>query len=52
MREAHEDALRTCDGVVVLYGSGNDFWLRRKLTDLEKSPGLAAPSLRRKSASA
>jgi len=40
VREAHEDALRTCDGVVVLYGSGNDFWLRRKLTDLEKSPGI------------
>ena len=40
VREAHEDALRTCDGVVVLFGSGNDFWLRRKLTDVEKSPGI------------
>jgi hypothetical protein len=40
VREAHEDALRTCDGVLVLYGSANELWLRRKLTDIQKSPGF------------
>jgi hypothetical protein len=40
VREAHEDALRTCDGVVLLYGAGSELWLRRKLTDVQKSPGI------------
>ena len=39
LREAHEESLRTCDGVVVFAGAGNDAWLRRKLTDIQKSPG-------------
>jgi hypothetical protein len=39
VREAHEEALRTCDGVVVFSGAGNEAWLRRKLTEIQKSPG-------------
>ena len=39
VREAHEETLRTCDGVVVFSGAGNEAWLRRKLTDVQKSPG-------------
>lgn len=39
VREAHEDALRTCDGVLLFYGQGNEAWLRRKLTEVQKSPG-------------
>jgi len=39
VREDHEDNLRTCDGVVVLYGAANEVWLRRKLRELQKSAG-------------
>jgi hypothetical protein len=39
IREFHEESLRTCDGVLVLFGAANDAWLRRKLTDIQKSPG-------------
>ena len=39
IREAHEDALRQCDGVLLFYGNANEAWLRRKLTDVQKSPG-------------
>jgi hypothetical protein len=39
VREAHEEALRTCDGVLVVYGAANEAWLRRKLTEIQKSPG-------------
>ena len=39
IREFHEDSLRTCDGVLVLFGAANEAWLRRKLTDIQKSPG-------------
>jgi hypothetical protein len=39
IREFHEDSLRTCDGVLVLFGAANEAWLRRKLTDVQKSPG-------------
>jgi hypothetical protein len=39
VREAHEDALRQCDGVLLFYGSANEAWLRRKLTEVQKSPG-------------
>jgi hypothetical protein len=49
VREAHEDALRTCDGVLLFYGNANEAWLRRKLTEVQKSPGngrtKAAPEL-------
>ncbi|HEV8393080.1 MAG TPA: hypothetical protein VGQ37_02350 [Vicinamibacterales bacterium] len=39
VREAHEDALRQCDGVLLFYGNANEPWLRRKLTEVQKSPG-------------
>ena len=39
IRELHEDNLAHCDGVVILYGSGNELWLRRKLRELQKAPG-------------
>jgi hypothetical protein len=39
IREAHEDALRQCDGVLLFYGNANEAWLRRKLTEVQKSPG-------------
>jgi TIR domain/Domain of unknown function (DUF4062) len=39
IREDHEDNLRTCDGVVVIFGAGNECWLRRKLRELQKSAG-------------
>ena len=49
LREAHEEALRTADGVVLLFGAGNEAWLRRKLTEIQKSPGYgrtkAAPEV-------
>lgn len=39
IREAHEDTLRQCDGVLLFYGNANEAWLRRKLTEVQKSPG-------------
>ena len=39
VREDHEENLRTCDGVLVLYGAANEVWLRRKLRELQKSAG-------------
>jgi hypothetical protein len=39
IREYHEENLRTCDGVLIFYGSGNEAWLRRKLGEIQKSPG-------------
>lgn len=39
IREFHEESLATCDGVIILYGSGNELWLRRKLREIQKSAG-------------
>jgi len=39
IREDHEENLRSCDGALIFYGSGNECWLRRKLRELQKSPG-------------
>ena len=39
IRELHEDSLATCDGAIILYGAGNELWLRRKLREIQKSPG-------------
>jgi hypothetical protein len=39
IREYHEENLAQCDGVLILYGAGNELWLRRKLRELQKSPG-------------
>lgn len=39
IREYHEENLRSCDGALIFYGAGNECWLRRKLRELQKSPG-------------
>ena len=39
IREFHEETLSACDGCVIFYGSGNELWLRRKLREIQKSPG-------------
>jgi hypothetical protein len=39
IREYHEENLRSCDGALIFFGSGNECWLRRKLRELQKSPG-------------
>jgi hypothetical protein len=39
VREDHDENLRICDGVLVLYGVANEVWLRRKLRELRKSAG-------------
>lgn len=39
IREYHNENLRTCDGALIFYGSANECWLRRKLGELQKSPG-------------
>jgi hypothetical protein len=39
IREFHEETLSTCDGCVIFYGAGNELWLRRKLREIQKSPG-------------
>jgi len=40
LREYHEENLRACDAALILYGQGNECWLRRKMRELQKSPGL------------
>jgi hypothetical protein len=39
IREEHEENLRSSDGALILYGSANECWLRRKLRELQKSRG-------------
>ena len=39
IREYHEENLRICDGALIFYGTANEIWLRRKLRELQKSPG-------------
>jgi len=39
LREDQEENLRNCDGVLIFFGSGNECWLRRKLREVQKSPG-------------
>jgi hypothetical protein len=39
IRDYHDENLRTCDGVLIFYGSANECWLRRKLREVQKSPG-------------
>ena len=39
VREYHEENLRSCDGALILWGAGSECWLRRKLRELQKSPG-------------
>ncbi len=46
IREYHEENLRTCDAALILYGRGNECWLRRKLRELQKSAGYGGASSR------
>ncbi|OFW18720.1 MAG: hypothetical protein A3H97_17820 [Acidobacteria bacterium RIFCSPLOWO2_02_FULL_65_29] len=39
IREYHEENLAHCDGVLILYGAGNELWLRRKLREIQKAAG-------------
>ncbi len=39
VRAYHEENLRVCDGVVIFFGAANEIWLRRKFSELQKSPG-------------
>ena len=39
IRAYHEETLSTCDGCLILYGAGNELWVRRKLREIQKSPG-------------
>jgi len=40
LREYHEENLRACDGALILHGQANECWLRRKIREVQKSPGL------------
>jgi hypothetical protein len=39
VREYHEENLRVCDGALIFYGAAREPWVRRKLRELQKSPG-------------
>jgi len=39
VREDHKDNLITCDACLIYYGAANEFWVRSKLRDLQKSAG-------------
>ena len=39
VRQANEEELRLCDAVLVYHGSGNDLWLRKKLSEMQKIVG-------------
>jgi len=39
LREYHEENLNSCDAVLIFYGAGSEIWLRRKLREIQKSPG-------------
>ncbi len=40
LRDYHEDNLRNCDGALILHGRANEVWLRRKIREVQKSPGF------------
>jgi hypothetical protein len=39
VRQYHEENLRTADAVVIFFGAANELWLRRKLSEVQKSAG-------------
>ena len=39
IREYHDENLRTCDGVVIVFGAGNEAWVRRKMREMQKAAG-------------
>lgn len=40
VREEHEENLRICQAALFYFGRGDEAWLRTKLRDLRKAPGL------------
>ncbi|MCP4656252.1 MAG: TIR domain-containing protein [bacterium] len=40
VRLDHEENLCACDAVLLYYGAGPELWLRRKLREVQKSPGF------------
>lgn len=40
IRTVHQENLRRCDGSIIYYGNANSEWIRTKLSDLLKAPGL------------
>jgi hypothetical protein len=48
IRSEHEEALNTCDAVVIFYGSANELFLRKKLRDLQRCVGSRSQQLRAK----
>jgi hypothetical protein len=44
VRIEHQENLKSCTGVIVCYGSGNELWLRSKLRDLIKVAGYGRTS--------
>jgi Domain of unknown function (DUF4062)/TIR domain len=45
IRECQEENLRTCDAALIYYGAANEFWVRRKLREIQRAAALgrAAP---------
>jgi hypothetical protein len=39
LMQDHRENLKSCDGVIIYYGSGNQLWLRSKTRDLTKIAG-------------
>jgi hypothetical protein len=39
IRTDHEDNLKTCDGILVYCGQGDQLWLRAKLREIRNAPG-------------
>jgi hypothetical protein len=39
LREYHEENLKEADAVLIVYGAGNELWLRRKMREVQKAPG-------------
>jgi hypothetical protein len=40
VRRDHEESLCACDAVLLFYGTAGEIWLRRKLRELQRAPGL------------
>jgi len=39
IRAYHDENLRTCDGVLIVFGTANEAWVRRKMREIQKCPG-------------
>ena len=40
IRTVHQENLRRCDGSIIYYGNANSEWIKTKLSDLLKAPGM------------